>query len=319
VEEGAKRVTRRRKIIFWALGATVAAVGGLAIAVVLSTPKPVDLSLDAEVKEIPSGWLEDGTTAAPAESGEPESSGAEASVSLEPDAESAPRVFTGRLAIVGDGKPFGEEAYELTISGDRTVLRSTGRFWFKVVLATIQVTFEQTFEADGSLRPTLYAADFAAPLGFDRSVLATVDDDRVMVEGSDGAQEIRIDPGETFTLGTFSTYALLPRLFALRSDEGSASFEVLVFGGPPNRGDEDVSDLPTMTVERMGTAALVADGVLLDVDCYLVTSDLGESELYAYGEEFLAFRSTGEDGSLWVYRSDFFPEGVDVVGVTSFW
>jgi len=72
-----------------------------------------------------------------------------------------------------------------------------------------------------------------------------------------------------------------------------------------------------MTIEPMGTATLVSGKVLLDVDCYRVSSDLGESELFAYGDEFLAFRSSDEEESLWVYRSDFFPEGIEVVSITS--
>jgi hypothetical protein len=226
--------------------------------------------------------------------------------------------MTGRLTMVSNGRPFGEEAYELTLSGDRTTLRSTGRFWFKVVLATVQVTFEQTFEADGDLRPFSYTAEFNAPLGFDRTVRATIDEDRVSVEGSDGSEEIIIDQERTFTLGTFGTYILLPRLFRLASEDGAATLDVLVFGGPPSRDAEETSGLPTMTIERAGMVTLVAGEVLLDVDCYLVSSDLGDSELYAYGDEFLAFRSSGEEDSLWVYRSDFFPDGVEVVGLTSF-
>ena len=318
-------MTRRRKVVLWILGGLVAGIGGLALAVVLSSPKPAALPLDVETKDIPSSWFEvPGDADATVESADVVPSGIGTTAPLDPNedaeaqAETEPTVMTGRLTIVGDGKPFGEEAYELTLSEDRTTLRSTGRFWFKVVLATIQVTFEQTFEADGELRPASYAAEFNAPLGFDRSIRATIDEDRVSVEGSDGSEEIVIDPERTFTLGTFGTYTLLPRLFRLASEDGAATLDVLVFGGPPNRDAEESSGLPIMIIERAGMATLVAGEVLLEVDCYLVSSDLGESELYAYGDEFLAFRSSGEEDSLWVYRSDFFPDGVEVVDLTSF-
>ncbi len=323
----AKRMTRRRKVLLWVLGGGVTVIGGLVVAFVLSSPRVADLPLDVEAKEIPSSWLEEETPVAsdfpdvgPENAAPTEAAETQPLIASTVDVPAEPVVSTGRLAMIGDGKPFGEEAYELVISDDRAILRSSGRFWFKVVLATVQVTFEQTFEAGGDLRPVEYAAEFHAPLGFDRSIRATVDEDRVTVEESGGTEEIRIEPERTFALGTFSTYVLLPRLFALRQDERSASFEVLVFGGPPDRGSEDDSEeagLPVMTIEHMGTASLLAGDLVLEADCYRVSSNLGESELYARGDEFLAFRSGDGDESLWVYRSDFFPDGVEVGGVTS--
>jgi len=314
----AKRMTRRWKVLLWILGVAVAAIGGLAIAFFLSSPGAIDLPLDVETKEIPRSWIDPDEVAADVDEVGPED--AESSPGPPADGPATPYVSTGKLTMIGDGKPFGEEAYELTISEDRATLYSTGRFWFKVVLATIQVTFEQTFEGDGDLRPVMYVAEFHAPLGFDRSVRATVEDGRVTVEGSDDVEELLIEPENTFTLGTFSTYVLLPRLFALRRDNGSASFEVLVFGGPPSQGSDAESTedgLPVMTVERTGTASLRAGDVLFDADCYLVSSDLGNSELFARGDEFLAFRAGDGDDSLWVYRSDFFPDGLEVVDLTS--
>ena len=298
-------MSRKRKIVITIIAGVVVTIGGLAIAFVLSSPPAPELSIDVETKEIPLSWVE---PEPPADTAVPDT-----------ETPAGPFVFTGRLAMIGDGKPFGEEAYELTIAEDQVTLHSTGRFWFKVVIATVNVTFEQTLTAEADLRPVLYAAEFHAPLGFDRSVRATVENDRVIVEDSDDTEQIVIEPERTFALGTFSTYVLLPRLFALRHEDGSASFEVLVFGGPPNQGSDDSAEdgLPVMTVERAGTASLRAGDVLLDAECYVVSSDLGESELFARGNEFLAFRAGGEDESLLVYRSDFFPDGVEIVNVTS--
>ncbi len=300
-------MSRRRKIVVSIIGGLVVAIGGLIAAFVLSSPPAADLPIDVAEKEIPRSWVQ------PEMSANAEPDGAEAKSLV------VPYISTGRLALVGDGKPFGEEAYELTITENRATLYSSGRFWFKVVVATVHVTFEQTFEGEGDLRPVMYVAEFHAPLGFDRSVRATVEDDRVTVERSDAEELITIEPEKTFTLGTFSTYVLLPRLFALRRDNGSASFEVLVFGGPPNQRSDDSAedDLPVMTVERTGIASLRAGEILLDVDCYTVSSDLGESELFARGDEFLAFQAGDGDESLLVYRSDFFPDGIEIVDVTS--
>jgi len=300
-------MSRRRKIVVSILGGLVVAIGGLIAAFVLSSPSMTDLPIDVAPKEIPSSWVEPGASATV----EPDDTDAESPA--------VPYVSTGRLALVGNGKPFGEEAYELTIAEDRATLYSSGRFWFKVVVATVHVTFEQTFEGDGDLRPVTYTAEFHAPLGFDRSVRATVENDRVTVERSDVEERLTIEPERTFTLGTFSTYVLLPRLFALRREDGSASFEVLVFGGPPNQGSDDsaADDLPVMTIERAGIATLRAGEILLEADRYLVSSDLGESELFARGDEFLAFRAGDGDGSLLVYRSDFFPDGVEILSAPS--
>lgn len=300
-------MSRKRKLVILILGLVGVAIGGLILAFVLSSPSSTDLPFDIETKEIPLSWVDpDGSASEP-----PTAEAGDTSVdSL------APYVSTGKLALLADGKPFGEEVYELTISDDRATLHSSGRFWFKVVLATVHVTFEQTFEGEGDLRPVMYVAEFHAPLGFDWSIRATVEDDRVTVERSNDTEQILIDPEKTFMLGTFSAYVLLPRLFALRRNNGSASFEVLVFGGPPNQGDgADSSDdgLPVMTVERSGTASLRAGDILLDVDCYHVSSDLGESELFARGDEFLAFRAGSGDESFLVYRSDFFPDGIEIV------
>jgi len=88
------------------------------------------------------------------------------------------------------------------------------------------------------------------------------------------------------TLGTFSTYALLPHLFALRQNAGEASFEVLMLGGPPSQDAGDTGTLPTMTVRYDGPAQLRAAGVALKVEHYRVLSSMGESDLYAHGAEF---------------------------------
>ncbi len=301
---------RRRKILLTIAAALVVAVGGLVVAFVVSSPQPAELSIDVATKAIPLSWAEPQTEPVIDTEGEPDA--------LEDETPSEPFVSTGSLALIGDGKPFGEEVYELTISEDRATLHSSGRFWFKVVVATVNVTFEQTFEGEGDLRPVMYVAEFHAPLGFDRSIRATVEDDRVTVERRNDEQQITIAPERTFTLGTFSTYVLLPRLFALRREDGSASFEVLVFGGPPDQElSDDADGLPVMTVERMGTASLIAGETVLEADCYTVSSDLGESELFARGDEFLAFRAGEEDESLLVYRSDFFPDGIEIASVTS--
>ena len=43
---------------------------------------------------------------------------------------------------------------------------------------------------------------------------------------------------------------------------------------------------------------------------------MGDSDLYARGLEFLALRAGDEKNTLWVYRADYFPDGVEIVGET---
>jgi hypothetical protein len=301
------RIPRRWKVVLWIVAAVTAVIGGLLLALVLSTPSsPAGLAPDVPPKVVPTSWASSNGPAV-------EPPGVQTDGTL-PGA-ILPYVTTGRLALLANGKPFGEEMYELRIAEEGTTLTSGGRFWFKVVLATVQITFEQTLEAERDLHPILYAAQFHAPFGFDRSVRATVAGDRLVVERPGLREEIKIDPDRTFTLGTFSTYALLPRLFALRQDAGLASFEVLVFGGPPSQEASAASDaLPLMTVRWAGTAQLRAGDIVLDVDRYRISSTLGETDLYARGDEFLALRAGDGRASLWVYRADFFPDGVQVGG-----
>jgi len=311
-------MSRKRKTVITIVGLVGVAIVALILVLLLSSPPTIDPPFDVETKEIPLDWVDPPTTAADPGEDEPESTEEEVPADAQAEAPPEPYVSTGSLRLMGDGKPFGEETYELMISEDRATLYSSGRFWFKVVLATIQVTFEQTFEGEGDLRPVMYVAEFHAPLGFDRSIRATVEDDRVTVERSRDVEQILIQPEKTFTLGTFSTYVLLPRLFALRRDNGSASFEVLVFGGPPNQERNTTASedgLPVMTIEQAGLASLRAGEVLLEVDCYHVSSDLGESELFARGDEFLALRAGDGDESLLAYRSDFFPDGVEILSL----
>lgn len=334
------RISRRWKVALWIVGALALVVGALAIALALSTPPlPADLAAAAP-RDLPAEWVAPGGSLGVAA---PESEPS-AGVGL-------PYVTSGTLALSANGKLFGEETYELRVAQEGTALRSSGRFWFKVVLATLQVTFEQTLEADSALRPILYAAQFDAPLGMGRAVRAAIDGELALVERAGKKEEVAIDPERAVTLGTFSTYALLPHLFALRQSGGEASFDVLVLGGPPSQGSQsqgsqsqgsqsqgsqsqgsqsrgsqsqgspsrDTGDaagvaaaLPAMIVRDVGPAKLQAAGVVLDVERYAILSPAGASDLYARGAEFLALRAGDGKNVLWVYRADYFPDGVEI-------
>ena len=295
--------SRRRKQWTWiALGALVS-LGLLLLACVLvlhfTAPAPLSNAPEVAVKAIPSDWIE-----APVD--QPTS---------EESATSSARATwrsTGALALTADGRSFGEEAYELSVSVDGAVLKSSGRFWFKILLATIDVAFEQRWEGGAGLEPTLYTLHMDAPFGQGQDVAATLDGDRFAVRRNRDETRLSIVPERTVVLGTFSTYTLVPLWFERRQQDGAASLDVLLFGGPPGTAAGG-GELPTVIVERAGTATARAGDLLIEFDAYKIRSPLGDSVLYAKGREFLALVAGTADRPLLVYRSDYFPQGFTVV------
>jgi hypothetical protein len=222
---------------------------------------------------------------------------------------------SGALSFVGDGRRFGSEAYQLDIDENGAILESSGVFEFKVVV-TVRATFHQSLTADGELRPRAYALDFSAPLGIRREVRGEIGDDSVLFTDGDGRREVPVDPGRAFVLGTFSTYALIPALFSARQTDGSAVFDVLVFGGPPHQEDESLAEepdgLPTMRVVRLEVGVIRSGDIELSVDRYGLESAFGDSLLFAKDGEFLGMIAGEGEDRLFVYRSDYFPDGFEI-------
>ena len=302
---------RRRwlRIALIALSALVLLMGGLLLALRLTSPSaPVALTVP-ERKELPEAWGSP-EESEPLEALEPATSQPPSATELESTDRPAPFSTSGTLAFFRSGRPFGEESYELEIAANSMTLRSRGRFWFKVVVATISITFEQTLTADAALRPASYSAVFDAPLGLGREITALFEGESATILSGDQESQIRISES-TIVLGMFSTYALLPVAFPLRATDGVATFEILAFGGPPGQAEEGASS--QMVLERLPAVILRADDRTLSVDAYRVSSAFGDSLLLAKDQELLALLAGEEDESLTVYRSDFFPNGFDVV------
>ena len=303
---------RRRwvRVVLWSIGGLVLLLGALLIALWVTSPSAPELTRQEEARELPANWLDPQSETVVAED-IPEGEVSE-------PVQAAFRSFAsqGTLALIGDDGPFGEEMYEISITEEGSELVSSGRFWFKVVVARIVVSFEQSWIADSALRPVTYNMSFDGPLGFDRTMSAAFTSDRAFITRGDETGETPIAADRAFVIGTFSTYVLVPRLFAEREQDGEATFDLLMFGGPPNQEAEDASEdnLPEISVRRAGTARIRSGETELTAERYLVLSGLGTSELLAVGDEFLAFRSLGEEGSMLVYRSDYFPDGIEFVG-----
>ena len=308
-------------IIGLSVGIPALVAGGFLLAVVLSSSSLSERATEIEQREIPSSWLvERGASGSPqAVVSSSDAEDPEGDKETEPGWAGArgvtPFVSKGSLVFVGDGRAFGAESYDLTVTEEGTTLTSSGHFAFKVAVATVRVTYDQTLRTDGGLRPVAYSLAFEAPLGFGRAVEATISADTATVLTGENRRDLPVDPNRVLVLGTFSTYALLLALFELRADEGAASFEVLMFGGPPDQARADEAgndDLPAMRVERLDDALLEAGPIQLAADRYRITSDLGESILFAKGNEFLGLLAGEEDETLLVYRADFFPNGFAV-------
>ncbi len=216
---------------------------------------------------------------------------------------------TGSLALSADGRPFGDETYRLDISADGVSLSSTGRFWFKVLFAAVHIAFQQQWEGTADLRPAAYSLHLDAPLGQGQEIAGRLEGERYIVHRNGAETAVLVDSERTIVLGMFSTYALLPLLFAEREAEGVAAFDALLFGGPPGAGDKDSPSLPVVVVERAGTVNMTVDGLSIVVDRFRIGSPYGESTLYAKGSEFLALTAGTAERPLVVYRSDYFHDG----------
>ena len=302
---------RRRwlRIALIVLGALALLIGGLLLALRFTSPSaPTSLTIP-ERKELPEAWVSPGESA-PLEESVPAADDASSMTELEAPGRTASFSTSGVLAFARSDRPFGEESYELEMTEDAVNLTSRGRFWFKVVVATISVTFEQAFTADESLRPASYSAIFDAPLGLSRRIEAHFEGETATTLS--GNQEKKIQMSEsTLVLGMFSTYALLPIAFSLRAVDGMAVFEILAFGGPPGREEENATS--PMTMERLPPVSIRTGDRTLSVDAYRVSSTFGDSLLLAKDREFLALLAGDGSDAFTVYRSDFFPEGVDLV------
>jgi hypothetical protein len=303
---------KRRWIRILAIVAVVLAtvVGGLLVTLRLTSPPPLGDESSADPRAIPESWLE--AEASPPARIASTSPQTQSLVATDQPPPSEPLALTGRLAFYGGDRPFGEERYEIRTDEDGVTLTSTGEFRFRALVATLRVSFDQSLATDGEFMPRDYRADFDAPFGFDRDVRSVIRGGVARTTASGVETEATVGD-DVILLGTFGTYALLPILMANRPEEGPAEFEVLILGGPPGEETTTESGLPRMTVERLSPAEIRVAERTLVVDAFRVTSDLGASLLLAKDSEFLAFLAGEEENRLAVFRSDFFPDGFEIL------
>ena len=280
------------------------------ICLVVCTPKEEAV---VSRREIPSDWLappatQTGSLAVPEEIGQP----ADVTVQIQPPN----KELSGTLAIMANGRQFGEESYELRISNDNRVhMTSRGTFSFKVILANVTASFSQDVSLDGELRPDRCTLEINGPLGIgNRRIEGVVVGNVARLTSGDRQDEIHIGTSHPLVLGTFSTYALIPVLFRLLEGEGTVKFQVIPLMS--DRGKEDdagKTDQPSLLSATRAADALIKTGAgEVIVDKYILASSIGNSTLLAKDDEFLALVASSSEGSLVAYRSDFFPDGIDL-------
>ncbi len=302
---------RTRWILGLGIGIPLVLVAAAVLFLLLSDTDPESTLSSIDVKDLPSEWQTEEPSASNVEN-DAETLGPEPAADAR-TIESIGLPLTGTLVMTGDGTPFGEETYTLSLQEGVVVLHASGEFWFKALIATITVGFEQTLEMDRTLRPRGLAASFDGPLGFDRELRADVGASSVLVYAGDEVRQTDLRAEDIFVVNTFSTYALVPLLFELRRPDGAIDFETLLLGGPPSAGEtDDSAGLPVMSVERTADGTVRYQGRDLVVDRYRISGDTGEMILYARGTEILGIYAGGEDGSLFVYRADYFDGGFEI-------
>ena len=311
-----KQASRHRRLWHIALfvGTPLLVIAIAVIVLVLVGSHTVsDKDLSVEPKEIPSDWMVSGSTT---QTASVVGTDADEIPLTEQPTLPVERSMSGALIIIGNGKQFGEESYDLRISsGNGVHMTSRGTFSFKVILAKVTATFSQDISLDRDLRPAHYTLEMSGPLGIgNRRVEGAVVGNVACLTSGDKEDEIHVGTGNPLVLGTFSTYALIPVLFSLLESNGAAEFQVIpLMSGRGQEDDAGKADQPILLrVERAGDVLVTTGTSKVLVDKYILTSSIGNSTLLAKNDEFLALVSSSGEGSLIAYRSDYFPDGINL-------
>jgi hypothetical protein len=137
-------------------------------------------------------------------------------------------------------------------------------------------------------------------------VEATFSEDSVdlMIDGDPISRMFPLD--QAIVIGTFSSYALLPSLLAV-DGVSAATFDVLLFGGPPGTAQGGESEiLPQMLVSSGDPVRISSGDLELDADVYNINGPISEGVLYTRDGEILGLTLASGDGDIDVWRSDYF-------------
>jgi len=310
MKQASKHPRRWRIALFVGIPLLVLAIATFTLMFVASHSAS-DKELSVEPKEIPSSWI---VPSSSAQTGSVVGTDADEVLLTDQLASPVERTMSGALIIIGNGKQFGEESYELQISNDNGVhMTSRGTFSFKVILAKVTAAFSQDVSLDGELRPDRYTLEINGPLGIgNRRIEGVVVGNVARLTSDDKQDEIHIGTSHPLVLGTFSTYTLIPVLFSLLEGKGTVEFQVIpLMRGRGKEDDAGKTNQPILlSVTRAGDALIKTGTGEVVVDKYILASSIGNSTLLAKDDEFLALVASSGDGSLIAYRSDYFPDGI---------
>lgn len=223
----------------------------------------------------------------------------------------APYSSRGQLAYSVRGGILGHESYTLTVGSEGIRLTSAGQFTVRLLLVPMRATFTQEAVLDAQGRPVSYALEVHAPLGMSRTIVTEVEGERVTVISGDERGEASLAPGPAVILGMPSSLAILPAL-VVGSPPAASECQVLVVGTTSTSRTEEGA-VPTMIrAEPGGERIILAGGSRIAVDTYRLPS-AGDAVLLARGREFLGMQVGEGTDSLFVYRSDYFPDGFELV------
>ncbi len=207
--------------------------------------------------------------------------------------------------LTGRGR---EETYEIQRSADGSVhLSSHGTFSFKILFTRVRAVFSQELFLDRNLVPERYTLQVKGPFNIgNRKIEGERTGDVMRITSGNGEDQVRIGTDAPLILGMFSTYAVIPLLAGPLRNGDSKEFQVV-----PLFGRAVGSDI-TLRVRRAGDASVRSEATEIILDRYALTSSVGNSTPLAKGKELIALVASGSDGTLVVYRSDYFPAGLEI-------
>jgi hypothetical protein len=321
--------SKTKWVLGFSIGIPLVLVCSLVLMLRLSSLRPeMDLA-SIEVKELPGAWEQESTSTEVVGdsvgdmsglefpvSGMPATEVSEEDTSLPPSITTFELPIAGTLVMMNGDEPFGEESFDVNLEGEQIMLRSNGKFWFKTLLATITLTYDQVLRLDSQLRPMSLASTFDGPLGFGRETQAEFTEGQAIIRSGNDVKEFPVDLERAFVLGTFSTYAVIPLLYELREFEDEVALETLFFGGPSSSEDEAEADgIPETTISRIEDIVIQFGGRQMTVTQYELSGNMGTMMLFAHDIELLGLLAgDGEEESMFVYRADYFEDGFEIMG-----
>lgn len=237
-----------------------------------------------------------------------------------------PTVEEGRLVALLNGQMISDESFQLTQTTDGLQLSAQGQFYPQVLVFHPTVSFEQEMQWGRDFRPQRYSLEAHGLLGFgDRSIQIEVGLQQATIKNGGSETQRPLESGPFFLAGSFSSYAILPKLLSAHDQPIHLRLPVIPSGW---RGDEPSGDsaaeradfAPFLTMDRRGAATVVGNDPgdkQLQVERYTLMMGKLISDVFMQGDEFIGSSSVpvrpDTIPELIIYRADIFPHGFHLV------